>query len=116
MIIVVRIIMDILILVGCFFAFAGVIGIIRMPDVFCRLQSSTNIATMGTIGVILGTSLWTFSNGNIAMGVKILVIGVLIILTSPIRGHVICKAAYKHGIRPEKKMICDEYGRDIINE
>lgn len=116
MMIAARIIVDVLIITGCFFAFAGVIGIIRMPDAFCRMQSSTNIATMGTLGVILGTAVWAFLNDNIAMGVKILVIGVFIILTSPIGGHAICKAAYKHGIRPEKKMVCDEYGRDNVNE
>jgi multicomponent Na+:H+ antiporter subunit G len=111
-----RVIMDIFILIGCFFAFAGTIGIIRMPDSFCRMQSSTNIATFGTLGVIIGTAVWAFANGNTAMGVKILVIGVFIILTNPIGGHAICRAAYRHGVRPEKKMVCDEYGRDNINE
>ena len=47
----IRIVIDLFLLVGCFFAFAGVVGMLRMPDVFCRMQSSTNIATMGVIGV-----------------------------------------------------------------
>lgn len=111
-----RIIMDALILFGCFFAFAGTIGILRMPDVFCRIHSSTNIATFGILGVVLGTAVWTFSNGNTAMGVKILVIGGFILLTYPVSGHAICKAAYKNGIRPDKKMVCDDYGRDNSHE
>ena len=108
--------MDALILIGCFFAFAGTIGIIRMPDAYCRMQSSTNISTLGSLGVILGTAVWAFFTGNITMGVKILVIGVFIIITNPVGGHAICKAAYKHGVRPDKKMVCDEYGRDNVNE
>ena len=39
-----EIIMLILIIIGIFFTFAGVVGILRMPDTLCRLQSSTNIA------------------------------------------------------------------------
>lgn len=116
MIIALRIIMDLLILMGCFFAFAGTIGILRMPDTFCRIHSGTNIATFGTLGAILGTAVWTISNGNISMGVKILIIGIFIMLTYPISGHAICRAAYKKGIRPEKKMACDDYGRDNVHE
>ncbi len=113
--IVARIIIDVLILIGGFFAFAGTIGIIRMPDSYCRMQSSTNISTLGSIGVILGAAVYAFFTGNITMGVKILVIGVLIIITNPAGGHAICRAAYRHGVRPEKKMVCDEYGRDNVN-
>lgn len=116
MMIATRIIMDILILTGCFFAFAGTVGIIRMPDVFCRMHSSTNIATLGTAGIIAGTAIWAFTLGNIPMGIRILLIGIFILLTNPIGGHAICRAAYRNGIRPERKMACDEYGRDNIHE
>lgn len=111
-----RIIIDILILIGCFFAFAGVVGVLRMPDSYCRMQSSTNIATLGVLGVILGGVVYAFTQNNVAMALKILAIGLFIILTNPIAGHAICKAAYKYGVRPEKKMVCDEYGRDNPDE
>lgn len=116
MMIIVRIIVDVLIITGCFFAFAGTVGIIRMPDVFCRMQSSTNIATLGTLGIAAGTSIWEFALGNISMGFKIIFIGIFILLTNPIGGHTICRAAYRHGIRPDGKMVCDDYGRDNIHE
>ena len=38
----------ILLVIGVFFAFIGVLGILRMPDVFGRLQASTCIATLST--------------------------------------------------------------------
>jgi len=113
----VRIIVDILLAGGCFFALAGAVGLIRMPDAFCRMQSSTNIATLGLLGIVLGGVIYSiFVLKNSTMAVKILAIGVFTILTNPIGGHAICKAGYKHGIRPEKKMVCDEYGRDNPNE
>lgn len=110
-----RIVIDILLLLGCFFAFAGTVGMLRMPDTFCRMQSSTNIATLGTLGAILGGAVYAFGTGNVGTGIKVLFIGLFMILTNPIGGHAICKAAYKFGIRPEKKLACDEYGRDIQN-
>jgi multicomponent Na+:H+ antiporter subunit G len=80
------------------------------------MQSSTNIPTLGTLGVVIGGAIYAFSQGNTSMGIKILSIGIFIILTNPIGGHAICRAAYKYGIRPEKKMVCDEYGRDNQGE
>ena len=105
---------DALIVFSIFFALAGTVGILRMPDAFCRMQSSTNISTFGMLGVILGGILYAaffLNNGEIA--VKLAVLGVFYIITSPISGHAIAKAAYHHGIRPEKEMACDKYGEDL---
>ena len=44
-----RIIIDVFIVGGCFFAFAGAVGLVRMPDTFSRMQSSTNITTLGVL-------------------------------------------------------------------
>lgn len=109
-------VVGIFLLVGCFFAFAGTVGLIRMPDSFCRMQSSTNISTLGTLGVVAGCAIYAFYTGNSAMGIKVILVGLFITLTNPLSGHAICRAAYKNGDRPEKKMVCDEYGRDNPNE
>jgi len=112
-----RIVIDILLVAGAFFAFAGVLGLIRMPDCFCRMQSSTNIATMGMIAAILGCFVYALAflkNGGIA--VKLIVLAVFIMVTNPISSHAIAKAAYRIGVRPEEDMVCDEYGRDMQDE
>lgn len=109
-------VVSVFLIIGCFFALAGTIGVLRMPDTFCRMQSSTNIATLGTLGVVIGAAIYSFINGNLAMGMKVILIGLFITLTNPISGHAICRAAYKYGIRPEKEMVCDEYGRENPNE
>lgn len=104
--------------ISVLFALAGVVGMLRMPDSFCRMQSSTNISTFGVLGVILGGVLYClfiFETPDWAMAVKLIVMGVFYIITSPISGHAIAKAAYKKGIRPEKEMICDKYGEDLEN-
>ena len=109
----IRIVIDLFLLVGCFFAFAGVVGMLRMPDVFCRMQSSTNIATMGVIGVSVAGVIGAICMGmQVSSIVKLVLVCLFVILTNPISGHALCKASYKAVDRPEKPMICDDYGED----
>ena len=109
-----RILIDVLIVISVFFAFAGVVGMLRMPDAFSRMQSSTNVTTLGILGVIIGGILYSavyLHNGE--MAVKLVVLGIFYIITSPVSSHAIAKAAYHHGVRPEKKMETDKYGEDL---
>ena len=46
-----RIAIDVLIAIGAIFALAGTLGVMRMPDTFCRMQASTCVTTLGVIGV-----------------------------------------------------------------
>lgn len=111
-----RIIIDIFFAVGIFFVFAGIVGMIRMPDTFCRLQSSTNIVTMGGLPILTGAAIYGFSIGNTAIGIKSIVIALFILLTNPAGAHEMTKAAYKSGAKMMKKSVCDEYGRDKTDE
>lgn len=109
-----RILVDVLIGLSVLFALAGVIGMLRMPDTFCRMQSSTNIATFGVLGVIIAGIIYSFAvlhNGE--MGVKLIVLGIFYIVTNPIGSHAIAKGAYRHGVYPEKEPVCDKYGEDM---
>ena len=109
-----RIVIDILVAAGFIFALAGTKGILKMPDTFCRMQASTCITTLGTLGVILGGALYAFFvMGSVGTGVKVLLIGLLIITINPVGAHAIAKGAYKYGVRPDKDMEIDDYGRDF---
>lgn len=109
-----RIILDVLMALGLFFAFAGTRGILKMPDTFCRMQASTCVATLGVIGFTLAGVLYSaLILHNASFAVKIGIVALLIIVTNPIGGHAIAKGAYKAGIRPEKDMVVDDYGRDF---
>lgn len=110
----IRIVIDLLILVGLVFATAGTIGILKMPDSFSRMQASTCISTLGILGVAVGGILYAavimHSAGS---AIKIGVIALLVLVTNPIGSHVIAKGAYNHGIRPGKPMETDDLGRDF---
>ena len=109
-----RVVIDALIVIGLFFALAGTKGIIKMPDTFSRMQASTCIPTLGVLCTAIGAVLYAaIIMGSAGTAVKIGVIALLILLTNPIGAHSIAKGAYKAGIRPEKEMTVDEYGRDF---
>ena len=106
----VRIIADVLILIGALFATAGTIGILKMPDAFSRMQASTCVSTLGMLGALLYA---IFVMGSVSAAVKIALIALLIFVTNPLGSHAIAKGAYRHGIRPDKPMEVDDFGRDF---
>ncbi len=114
-----RYVIDVLIAISVFFAFAGAVGIIRMPDSFCRMQSSTNISTLGVLGVILGGvlySIFMLETPDWGMVVKLVVMGAFYIITNPIAGHAIARAAYRRGGAESATLKCDKYGEDLEDD
>ncbi len=110
----IRVIIDILLAIGVFFTLVGVLGIIRMPDVFGRLQASTCIPSLGNIFLIAGGIVYAIATNVTEPGtyVKLAVILLMVLLTNPISGHALCKAAYKMGALPKSKMVIDDYKED----
>ena len=67
-----RIVIDALLVIGAFFALAGTLGVLKMPDTFCRMQASTCITTLGMLGVAIGGLLYAiFIMGHPATAIKI---------------------------------------------
>ena len=108
-----RIVIDALLVIGAFFALAGTLGVLKMPDTFCRMQASTCITTLGMLGGLLYA---IFIMGHPATAIKIAVIGALVITVNPVGAHAIAKGAYRAGIRPEKRMEIDDFRRDFGDE
>ncbi|MGI6071733.1 MAG: monovalent cation/H(+) antiporter subunit G [Lachnospiraceae bacterium] len=110
-------VIDVLIILGILFAIAGVLGLIRMPDAFCRMQASTIISTLVVILVIIGAIIYcAVYLKNTEMIIKLAVLGLFYIITSPISGHAIAKGAYRHGVKMTGNNKCDMYGEDMEND
>ena len=107
------IIMYILLAIGLFFSFVGVLGVLRMHDVFGRLQASTCIPTMGNICLMIGGIIYaaTHSLGGSTI-VKLVIIMLMILCTNPISNHALLKGAYKGGVKPAKELVIDDYKED----
>ena len=109
------IVIAILVLLGLFFCAVGVIGILRMPDAYTRLQASTCIATLGTILIgIAGIIYAAWQGMGAGMVVKIIFFTLLVVLTNPVASHAMCKAAHKMDIKPAKHFVMDDYKEDDV--
>jgi multicomponent Na+:H+ antiporter subunit G len=95
--------------VGLVFDFFGCLGLIRLPDVYNRLQASTKSVTLGTCGILFGLFLF---KGFTAAGIKALLCILFIILTAPVSAHALARGAHKSGVKLWKKSVCDRYAED----
>lgn len=99
----------IFIFLGIGFDFFGVLGLVRLPDVYNRLQAATKCVTFGSAGIMFGVFIL---NGFNSFGFKALLGIAFIFLTSPVAAHVIARAAHRSGVPLAKQTIIDEYAKD----
>jgi multicomponent Na+:H+ antiporter subunit G len=98
-----------LIIIGITADLFGCIGLVRLPDLYNRLQASAKCVTLGTCGILFGALL---KFGLTAMGMKALVCAVFLLLTSPVAAHALARAAHRAGLKPCSKTNCDAYDED----
>jgi multicomponent Na+:H+ antiporter subunit G len=99
----------VLIAAGLAFDVLGCLGLVRLPDVYNRLQASTKCVTLGTCSILIGT---IFITGLNSTGFKALLAVFFLVLTSPVSAHVISRGAHKAGIRLWKGSECDALSED----
>ena len=95
-------------LIGTFFIFSSAVGIIRFPGVFTRLHAATKAPTLGIASLLIGTFLFLYVAHGLFSG-KLLLAILFILLTSPVGGHVLSRAAHKSGVKPYLRHREDEY-------
>jgi len=79
----------------------GMIGIFRFSNMYSRLLTSTKIDTVASITILIALIL---HSGFSYFSIKLFLILVFIMITSPISNHVIARSAYLNGI-PIKKEV-----------
>lgn len=84
-----------LLLLGGFFAFVAGLGVLRLPDVFTRMHASTKAGTLGSAMILAGVGVHF---GTLAVVSKVLLAILFILLTAPIAGHMIGRAAQRTGV------------------
>lgn len=100
----------IIILIGVLFNLFGCIGLIRLPDVYNRLQSATKCVTLGTCSILLGVLIHF---GFIDAGVKALIAIPLLFFGATVAAHALVRGAYHSGIKLGDKSVKDDY-KDAI--
>jgi len=85
----------IFILMGSAFLCLGALGLLRMPDVYNRIQAGTKATTLGSLALLAGIGFL-----NPAWTPKLLIIAGFILLTSPVGSSTLARAALLAGIQP----------------
>lgn len=96
-----------LLLIGAFFMLVASVGLLRLPDVYCRMHAATKATTFGMLGILLGASL-VFRSA--AVTTQALLAVFFLFLTAPVAAHLISRAAYKRGPDLCPETTHDEYG------
>ncbi|MEI8094369.1 MAG: monovalent cation/H(+) antiporter subunit G [Spirochaetales bacterium] len=93
-----------LVLAGSLFFLLASVGLLRMPDVYNRMQAGTKATTLGSVLFLSGfavlmPSVWP----------KIVVLIVFLFVTNPLSSHALARAARKRGLvaelGPDKKAV-----------
>lgn len=100
-----EIIVAVLLLVGAIFMLLGGIGVLRMPDLFMRMQAATKAAALGASCMLAGVAVYFW---QMDITVRTLLIVGFIFLTSPVSAHMVARAAYAAGVPLWEGTIGDE--------
>jgi len=107
----VDIIVTIILIGGLIFFTGGAIGIIRLPEFYCRLHAAGQLDTMGILWTMAALALYIlddFSIGSIFTSLKIILIVIFLFITSPTATHAIVDAGVRAGLSPWKKRGAEE--------
>lgn len=97
-----------LLLTGTCFLLLGGLGLVRMPDVYNRIQAGTKATTLGTLLSLAGVAFL-----HPEWSLKLLLIGVFLLFTNPLSSQVLARAAHRTRIRKSPATVVDQLEEDL---
>lgn len=93
-----RLLADLFLLTGALLCLLAAVGILRMPDVYNRIQAGAKASTLGVIFILLGVGFlhpdwWP----------KLVAIAGFILFTSPVGSSTLARAFHRAGVRVWQK-------------
>jgi multicomponent Na+:H+ antiporter subunit G len=98
-----------IIAVGVMFDLLGCIGMVRLPDVYNRLQAGTKCVTLGVCLILLGTVVMADTT---PIRLKAVLCVVFILITSPTAAHALARAARVSGIPLWEQSVVDQFEKE----
>jgi multicomponent Na+:H+ antiporter subunit G len=98
--------------IGVLFNIFGCIGLIRLPDVYNRLQAATKCVTLGTCSILVGV-LFHFGISN--AGIKAIIAIPLLFFAATVAAHALIRGTYHFGVKMSDKSVRDDY-KDVKDE
>ncbi len=100
----------ILIIIGVIFNFFGCVGLIRLPDVYNRLQAATKCVTLGCCSMLLGVIIHFGFNDA---GFKALFAIPILFFSATVAAHALIRGAYHFGTGMDERSVKDDYKEAI---
>ena len=91
---------------GGFFLVVGGTGLLRLPDFYARMHAAGVTDTLGAYLILLGLMVQA---GLSLVTVKLVLVGVFLIFTTPTATHAVANAAFVAGLKPR---LADAPGTD----
>ncbi|HSO06207.1 MAG TPA: monovalent cation/H(+) antiporter subunit G [Pelomicrobium sp.] len=86
-----------LVATGVAFLLLGSLGLLRLPDVFCRLHAVSKVDNLGLGFIVLGMLLQA---DGFAEALKLLLIWIVALASSTTASHLVAHFALRTGVRP----------------
>ncbi|MFP3542378.1 monovalent cation/H(+) antiporter subunit G [Rhizobium sp. SIMBA_035] len=90
----VAIIVAVLVLAGAFFTLAAAIGVLRLPDVYCRMHAASKAGTVGASLLLLAAGV---HSGDLSIFTRAVAGIAFLLLTAPVAAHLLARAAHATG-------------------
>lgn len=78
----------------------GIIGIFRFKNMYARLLTSSKIDTVATLTILIALII---KSGFNFLSLRLFLIMIFLMITSPISSHIIARSAYMNGITLKKE-------------
>lgn len=86
-----------LVVAGLVFLSFGTVGLLRLPDLYCRAHAATKCDALGAGLTLLGCALLAESGGD---ALRMAALLALVLIASPTAGHALTRAAWHAGVEP----------------
>ena len=94
-------------LIGSVFLFLGALGVLRMPDIYNRMQAGAKTTTLGSILALTGIGI--YRPGWLA---QMLMLVAFIVITNPISTHALARAAHFAGVALTGESVGDKLAEE----
>ncbi len=98
-------------LLGMGFSLVTALGLIRLPDVYTRAHAASKSATLGVMSILIGVIIYFvtedgFFSSRVVLGI------LFVLITAPIGGHLIARAAYYSDVQLWKSSVGDDLSQN----
>ena len=91
--------------IGAVFMLLAAVGIVRMPDLLTRMQTTTKASTLGVGCLLVGV---TIHFAELGVSARVVAIIAFVFLTAPVAAHVIARASYRVRVPLWEGTVVDE--------